>query len=182
MQIYIRGARALRSIAAEKEPFDFAPQFHHGRIQCFRPRIDNDGPLRIQPIERVADGLTQPPLDAVSDHGLAERARNRKPDAGSSGVRVAEAKGGKARTREPATLVVDPSEILRAQETDTFRKTRDGLVPLGADRELFAPTRPAPREHRTAILSLHAGTETVRFGAPAIIRLKRTLRHSGSKS
>jgi hypothetical protein len=69
---------------------------------------------------------------------------------------------------------------LRAQQTNTFRKTRDGRLPFGADRELFAPTRPAPRQHRTAILGLHAGAETVRFGAVAIIRLKRTLRHSCS--
>ena len=181
-QIYIRGARALRSIAAEKEALHFAPQFHHGRIQRFRPRIDDDGPLRTQPIERVADGFAQPPLDPIPGHGFAKCPRNRKADPRPAGLQFAEAKGGKARARKPATFIVNPSEILRAQETNTFRKTSDGLMPLGAHRELFAAPRPAPREHRTAILSLHAGAETVRFGAPAIIRLKRTLRHFDSKT
>lgn len=180
VQIYIRVERPLRSIAAEKEAVHFAPQLRHGRIQRFRPWIDDDGPLRIQPIERVADSFPHPALDPIPDHRVAERTRNRKPDAGSGCVRVAKAKSGKARTRKAATLVVNPSEILRAQETNTFRKTSDGLMPFGADRELLAPTRPAPRENRTAILSLHAGAETVRFDAPAIIRLKRTFRHSDS--
>jgi hypothetical protein len=35
----------------------------------------------------------------------------------------------------------------------------------------------APRQHRTAILTLHSRAETVRLGALAIVRLKRSLGH-----
>src|SRR5581483_2831145 len=122
----------------------------------------------------------QPPFDAVARHGFAQGARDGKSDARPIGGRFADAKGGEARPREPAALVINPSEILRSQQADTFRKTSDGLVPFGADRELFAATRPASRQHRTAILGFHAGPETVRFGAPAIVRLIRALRHSSS--
>ena len=178
--VYRCGAPALRSIATEKKALYFAPQLRHGRMERFRPRIDDDGPLRIQPIETTAHGLAHPALDTIASDCFTERTRNRKPDPGSGGLRLPDAKSGKARSRKTATFFVNPSEILRSQETNTFRKTSDGLLPFGADRELLPATSPAPREHRTAILGLHAGAETVRFGAPAIIRLKRTLRHSCS--
>ncbi len=171
-------ALRLRTIAAEKEAFHFPAQLGHRRMERFRPRIDDDGPLRTQPIERLAHGFAQPAFDAIARHGLAEGARNREPDAGPSGIRFPNAKGRETRSRKPAALFVNPSKILRSQEADTFRKTSDGLVPFGADRELLAPTRPAPRQHRTPILGLHASAEAVRLGAPAVVRLVRALRHS----
>lgn len=173
-------APRLGAIAAEKKTFHLPPQLRHGRIERFRPRIDDDGPLRIQPIERVAYGFTQPPFDPVARHSLAQRTGDRKSNPRSFRVWIANAKGGKARPRKPAALVINPSEVLRSQQADAFRKTSDGLVPFGADRELLAPTRSAPREHRPAILRLHSGAETVRLGALAVVWLIRTLRHSSS--
>ena len=176
-----RGAASrLGAIAAEKETFHLPPQLRHGSIQRFRPRIDDDGPLRIQPIERVPHCFTQPPFDPVARHRLAQSTGNRKSDPRPLRCGFAHAKGRKARARKPAALVINPSEVLRSQQADTFRKTSDGLVPLRADRELLAPTRPAPRQHRTAILCLHSGAETVRLGALAVVWLIRTLRHSSS--
>ena len=179
-QVYRCEGRRSGPIAAEKETFHFAPQLRHGSIERLRPRIDDNGPLRIQPIETDADRFPQPPFDAIARHGLAEPTRNREPDPGTVRRRLANTKSREARARKPAALVVNPSEISRTQQANTFRKTSDGLVPFGADRELLAPTRPAPRQDRPAILSLHAGAETMRFRAPAIIRLIRTLRHSRS--
>jgi hypothetical protein len=65
----------LRSIAAAKEALDFGLQFRHGRVQRFLPRIDDYGPLRIQPIQMPADGLADPPPDAVPHHRFADGAR-----------------------------------------------------------------------------------------------------------
>jgi len=143
--VYRCEAPALRSIATEKKALYFAPQLRHGRMERFRPRIDDDGPLRIQPIERVAHGFAEPPFNAIARHGLAERARYRKADARPASLRFAYAKGRETRSRKAAPLFVNPSKILRSQQTNTFRKTSDGLMPFGADRELLAPTRPAPR-------------------------------------
>jgi hypothetical protein len=36
---------------------------------------------------------------------------------------------------------------------------------------------PPPREHRAAILALHSRPEAMRFGALAIVRLKRSFGH-----
>ena len=173
----LRGA-----IAAEKEAFHFLPQLLHGGIQRFPPRIDDDGPLGIQPIESAAHGFAKPPFDPVAGHRLAQGAGRRKSDPGAVHFRVASAERRKTGARESASLIVHRSEISRSKQADTFRKTSDGLVPFGADRELLPPTGPPPGQNRTAILGLHAGAETVRLGAPAIIRLKRTFRHSGSNT
>jgi hypothetical protein len=177
---YILAAPRLRTIAAEKEALHFPPQLRHGSLQRLEPRIDDDGPLRIQPIDMLADRLAQPPLDAISRHGLAQRARNSKADAGTDGVRLLDTEGREKRAGEPATLVINPSEVWRSQQTDTFRKTGDGKLPFGADGELFPPPSATPRQHRTAILGLHSGTESMRLSALAIVWLKCTLRHSGS--
>ncbi len=171
-----------RAIAAEKEAFHFLPQLRHGGIQRFPPRIDDDGPLGIQPIESAAHGFAKPPFNAIAGHRLAQGAGHRESDPGAVHFRVASAERRKTGARKSAPLVVHRSEILRSQQADTFRKTSDGLVPFGADRELLPPTGPATGQNRTAILGLHAGAETVRFGAPAIIRLKRTFRHSCSNT
>jgi len=45
----------------------------------------------------MANGVTQPPFDAVAGDCFAERAWNRKPDPGSAGLGLANVKGRKAR-------------------------------------------------------------------------------------
>jgi hypothetical protein len=74
-------------------------------------------------------------------------------------------------------MVIDASEIFRSQQAYTFRKTGDEMLPLGADRQFLTAPGPAAREYRAAILGLHTGAETMRFGTVTIIRLKSTFRH-----
>ena len=96
----------------QKETLHFAPEFRHGSQQRFLPRVDDDGPLRIQPIERVADRRPHPPLDAIADDGLAERPRHREADARAGEFGLAEAESGKTRAGKASPLVINPSEIL----------------------------------------------------------------------
>ena len=74
-------------------------------------------------------------------------------------------------------MVIDAPEFFRSQQAYTFGKTGDEILPLGTDSEFLAAPGPAPRQHRAAILGLHTGKETMRFGTVAIIRLKSTFRH-----
>ena len=92
--IGIRAIRALRSIAAEKEPRHFPLDFRKRRIQRFASRIDDYGPLGAQPIEIKADGLADPPLDAVAHHGLADGARDSEANAGAVRLRFTNAESG----------------------------------------------------------------------------------------
>ena len=73
-----------------------------------------------------AYGLADPSLDAVSDHGFAEGARASETDMGALRQRFADTKCGKQGPGEPGTLVIYPAEVFGTQQTDTFRKTRDG--------------------------------------------------------
>ena len=129
-----------------------------------------------------ADGLAEAPLDAIAHHGIAERTGGGKADARSIGLQFMDAKGGEERAGVARSMVIDSSEILRSQQTDTFRKTRDGALPLGADGQLLAAPRPAAREHRTAVLGLHAGAESVSLRTVTIIRLKGAFRHFSSST
>src|ERR1035441_8118263 len=93
-----------------------------------------------------------------------------------------EAKGREERVGVARSLVIDSSEIFRAQQTGTFRKTSDGALPLGADSELLAAPRAAARQHRTAVFGLHAGAESVSLRTVTVIRLKGAFRHCSSST
>ena len=127
-----------------------------------------------------ADGLAEAPLDTIAHHGIAERTGRSKADSRSIGLRFMDAKGREERAGVARSLVIDSSEIFRSQQTDTFRKTSDGALPLGADSELLAAPRPAARKHRAAVLGLHARAEPVGLRAVTIIRLKGAFRHCSS--
>lgn len=127
-----------------------------------------------------ADGLAEAPLDPIARHGMAERAGHSKADSRPIGLRFMDAKGREERAGVARSLFIDSSEIFRSQQTDTFRKTSDGALPLGADRELLAAPRPAARQHRAAVLGLHAGAEPVSLRTVTIIRLKGAFRHCSS--
>lgn len=129
-----------------------------------------------------AHGLPDAPLDAVPRHRLAEGPWRRKPDVWPGGLRLAEAKSREQRAGIPGAPVIDSSEIFRSQEADTFRKTRDGALPLGTDGEFFPAPGPAARKHRAAIFGFHAGAKSVRLRAVTIIRLKGTFRHFSSST
>ena len=129
-----------------------------------------------------AHGLPDAPLDAVPRHRLTEGAWRCEPDVWPGGLRLAEAKSREQRAAKLGALVIDSSEIFRSQEADTFRKTRDGALPLGTDGEFFPAPGPAARKHRAAIFGFHAGAKSVRLRAVAIIRLKGTFRHFSSST
>ena len=129
-----------------------------------------------------AHGLPDAPFDAVPRHGLAERAWRCEPDVRPDCLRFAEAKSREQRAGKPGALVIDSSEIFRSQEADTFRKTRDGALPLGTDGEFFPAPGPAARKHRAAIFGFHAGAKSVRLRAVTIIRLKGTFWHFSSST
>jgi len=69
------------AIAAQEKALHFALQFGQRRLESLQPRIDDDGPLWIQPIQSEAHGLPEPPLDAITYDRRAERARNSETDA-----------------------------------------------------------------------------------------------------
>ena len=152
-------------------------QFLHRGIERLAPWIDYDGPLWAQLIEMQADGLADTPPDAVADHGFAEGAGCSEADMRPGGLRLANAKCRKERARETGTLIVNSSEVFRPQQANTFRKSRDGALPFGADSEFFAATGAAACEDGPAILGFHTRPEPVCFGAVAIVRLKGTFRH-----
>ena len=155
-------------------------KFRYRCIEGFAPRIDDDGPLWAQLIQLEAYGLADPPLDAISHHGFAEGARAGEANMRSLRLRFADTESRKQRSGEPGTLVINPAEIFGTQQTDTFRKTRYGDLPLRTDRKFLAATGAAASENSTAILGFHTGTEAMSLGAMAIIRLKSTFRHVSS--
>ena len=127
-----------------------------------------------------ADGFPHPPFNPVAHHGFAEGAGGGEPNMRSTRLRFAYAEGGEQGTGIAGTVIIDASEIFRSQEAYTFRKTGDGILPLGADGQFLAASGPAARQHRTAIFGLHTGKETMRLGTVTIVRLKGTFRHFSS--
>jgi len=127
-----------------------------------------------------AHGLSDAPLDAVPRHGLTKGAGRCEPDMRAADLRIAEKKRREQRAGKLGALVIDSSEIFRSQEADTFRKTRDGALPLGTDGEFFPASGPAARKHRATILGLHAAAKSVRLRTVTIIRLKGAFRHFSS--
>ena len=101
-------------------------EFRYRSIEGFAPRIDDDGPQWAQPIQVEAHRLADPPLDAVSHHGFAERARACEADVRTLRPRFTHTKCRKEGPGEPGTLVIYPAEVFGTQQTDTFRETRDG--------------------------------------------------------
>jgi hypothetical protein len=120
-----RGARESRSIASQNQLFDLAFEFGHRSIEGFPPRIDDDGPLWVQPAKVEADRLPDSPFDPVADNRLTQSPRNREADSGAVGLCLANAECREIRTRETRTMIVHAAKILGSQQADTFRKTSD---------------------------------------------------------
>ena len=123
--ICIRAASALRSIAAAKEALHFAFDLRPGSVQRLAPRIDHNGPMRIQPMQLAADGLADTPLDTVTRHRLAEGTRRGETNLGTIRQFLPNAESGEKGAVEAAALIVHSSEIFGSQQADTFRKTWD---------------------------------------------------------
>jgi hypothetical protein len=164
----------------QKETFHLAQQFLHGCIARFAPGIDHNGTLWVQPIQMMAHRFADTPLDAVPNNGFPDSPGNGEPDPGAVRLQFVDAKCREQRGRIACALVVDSSEVFRSQQTDTFRETSDGELPLGADSQFLTATRPAASEHGATVLGLHAGEKAVRLGAMAVIRLKGSFRHLSS--
>ena len=177
LQTYIPEASGSQSIASLKKTLHFPAKFRYRSIEGFPPRIDDDGPLWAQLIQMQADGLADPSLDAISHHCFAEGARAGEADMGTFRLRFANAKCRKQGSGEPGSLVIYPAEVFGTQQTDTFRKTRDGVLPLGTNGQFLAPACAATGQNGASVLGLHPGAKPVRLGAVAVVRLKSTFRH-----
>ena len=169
--------RGSGATAADHETLHFAFQLRHRSVEGLAPRIDDNGPPWVHPIDVTADGFAHPPPDAISHDGFADRPRDGEADLGTVRPRFADKEGCKERTCKLGSLVINSSEVSGAQQTNTFRKTGDGRLPLGADRELVTAARPAARQHGPPVLGLHTGAEAMRLCAVTIIRLKGAFRH-----
>jgi hypothetical protein len=95
-------------------------------------------------------------------------------------LRFAHTKCRKEGPGEPGTLVINSAEVFGTQQTDTFRETRDGRLPLGAYGQFLAPACAAPGQNGAPVLGLHTGAKPMRLGAVTVIRLKSTFRHFSS--
>jgi hypothetical protein len=177
---YTRGGRRRRGSAAEKETLHFALKVRYRSIESFASRVDDDGPLGAQPIEVKAHRFADTPFDTVAYNRLTDGTRDSKADVRPVRLRLADTKSGEEGPGEPGTVVVNSSKVFGSQQTDTFRKTRDGVLPLGANGQFLAATGATAGENGAAVLGLHTGAKPVRFGAMAIVRLKSTFRHFSS--
>jgi hypothetical protein len=155
-------------------------QVRYGSIEGFAPRIDDDGPLWAQPVEVEANRLADTPLDTVPHDRFADGARDSEADMRPVRLRFEDTKSGEEGPGESGTLVINSSKVFGSQQTDTFRKTRDGVLPLGTNGQFLAATGATTGENGAAILGLHTGAKPVRFSAMAVIRLKGTFRHFSS--
>lgn len=178
--LYIRATRRLRSVAALYETFHLALDLLRRGFQRLAPRIDDNGPLWIQPFQLQTHGLANTPPDAVTRHGLSDRARQGKADARAACFGASQAERREERTGKAATFIIDFTKISRPQDTDTFRKTRDGRLPFVADRELLPAGGAAARKDGAAVLGFHATAKSVCLSAPAIVGLKSAFGHAGS--
>jgi hypothetical protein len=85
-------------------------------MQGFQAWIDDNGALRIQPIQAEADGLPKPPLKAIAHHSLSHGAWHSKADSRAGGnsitFRLAGAESCEQRAGEASAPVIDSSKIL----------------------------------------------------------------------
>ena len=168
-------------VAPLKKTLHLAVKFRHRGVERLAPRIEYDGPLRAQLIQMQAHCLSQAPLDTIAHDGFAERARDGKSDTWADGFGLANTKGSEQGVSVPGTLIVNSSEVLRTQQTDTFRKTSDRVLPLGTDREFLAAARAAAGQNGATVLRLHPGAKPVRLRAMAVIWLESAFRHDDYK-
>lgn len=129
----------------------------------------------------MPDGLAKAPPDPIARNGLADRAGKRKTDARSVGLGFADEERREQGTGVLRAGIVNPAKILGAQQTDTFRKTSDRVLPLGADREFLAAARATAGQNGAAVLRLHPGAKPVRLRAMAVVRLIGAFRHDDYK-
>jgi len=123
--IYKRAVRRLRGCAPQKQLFHFPFDLREGRIEHPASWIDNNFALWIQQAEPEADGLTDPPLNAIADHGFSDGARQRESDLWTQAIRPARVESGEQWAGIPGTLIIYSSEISGSQNSDTFWKTCD---------------------------------------------------------
>ena len=172
-----RGSGAAR---VGDKTLDLSLQLRHRSVEGLAPRIDDYGPPWIHPIQIAADRLPHPAPDPVPHHGLTHRPRDSETDLRTVRLRLADEEGCKERTCKLGSLVINSAEVSGTQQANTFRKTGDGRLPLGADREFGPALSAAARQHGASILGRHAAAEAMRLGPAPVVRLKSTFRHSSS--
>jgi hypothetical protein len=123
-------------------------EFRHWGIVGLPPRIDDNGPLGVQPIQVEAYGLPHAPFDAITHHGRTDRARKGEADMRTGGFTFTNAKCRKERAGNANPLVVNPSKILGSENADTFRKAWDENYLSSLTVSFLRPA--ARRRERTA--------------------------------
>jgi hypothetical protein len=131
-------------------------------------------------MEVEANGLADAPFDTVTHDRFTNGARDSKTDVGSVRLLLADTKSREEGSVESGTLVINSSKVFGSQQTDTFRKTRDGVLPLGTNGQFLAATGATAGQYGATVLGFHTGHKPVRFSAVAIVRLKSTFRHFSS--
>ncbi|HXK04002.1 MAG TPA: hypothetical protein VMS37_16480 [Verrucomicrobiae bacterium] len=106
-----RATSSSRCTASLKKTLHLAVKFRHRGIVCLAPWIDDDCPLWAQLVQMQAHCLSQTPFDAISHHGLAERARHRETDARTVTARLPYTEGGEDRAAVAGAFIVNSSEI-----------------------------------------------------------------------
>ena len=129
----------------------------------------------------MANGLAEPSPDPVARDGFAQGARTGESDARPFRLRLADVERREQGTGVLDASVVNPAEVLGAQQTGTFRKACDTALPLGADGEFFASAGAAAGQNGATVLRLHPGAEPVRLRPMAVVRLIGTFRHDDYK-
>jgi hypothetical protein len=131
---YKDGGCLLRVRASQKEFADLSLQVCKGSGCGGLPRIDDDGPSGGEFGKVKTHSFPHPPFDPVPHDGLADRARDGKPDSRALRQRLisgrAQTKCGEQRTRVAGALVIDLSKFAAAQNPAGFRKTE----PVPCDR------------------------------------------------
>lgn len=120
---YTNEDRGSGATAADHETLHFAFQLRHRSVEGLAPRIDDNGPPWVHPIDITADGFAHPPPDAISHDGFADRPRDGEADLRTIRLRFADQESRKKGTRKLGSLVIDSSKVFGSQQTNTFWKT-----------------------------------------------------------
>ena len=123
-------------------------QFRYRGIERLATGIDDYGPLRVQLLQIQAYRFADTPLDAIAHHCFADRARHGEANMRTCRFGFPDAESREQRTRDAGTVVVNPSEVLRSKQADTFRKPWDGYYLSSLTVSFLRPA--ARRRERTA--------------------------------
>ena len=115
------GGRSQSAALREYSP-DFARQILDGHVQNAAPRIEHHRPSWCQPPQVEPHRFAHPPLQAVSNHALAQRLRRRQTHPGPPLSFDPQTEGGEVRAGDSQPLLVYLPEIGGPQEPGLLGK------------------------------------------------------------